>query len=53
MLEWFVIKDRMPFYSSSTKSMNRQLISLTDSLTEALGTDNPSDFTVPLANAIQ
>ena len=43
----------MPFYSSSTKDMNKQLISITDSLTEVLGDDNPSDFTVPLAKAVQ
>ena len=29
--------------------MNKDLITLTDSLSVVLGEDNPSDFTVPLA----
>lgn len=32
--------------------MNDKLIFLTDRLTVALGKDNPSDFSVPLAEAV-
>ena len=53
MFEWFVMHDRMDLYSSSTSKMDDKLITLTDKLTIALGDDNPSDFSVPLAEAVQ